>query len=251
LKHILSLDFFDQPLPSRPTFAIDIQGIDKEYGQRLKGTGINKKVWVPKNNGQGTQLPWKLFGVRLGWGKLFGYLTAMMDTGFTWRDNYQSIAPASRNRICHIQVWQEHNEGGLNLTMPEALITELSGRGLEGGKLLLGAFAASDAPGWTNHRTQRFRNVVSSLMQFLEQFSDVENVQTSLTPDSYQKIVEDESPQGFATAPQRAYAKRHLPNLMNWILGARSDADGNFHDNAPHPASVLKTVVNPEEITLR
>lgn len=245
------IDFFDQPLPSRPTFAIDIQGIDTEYGPRLKSTGVNKKVWVPKNNGQGTQLPWKLFGAKQGWGKLFGYLTAMMDTGFTWRDNLQSVAPASRNRICHIQVWQEQSEGGLNLSMPEALIQALSERGLEGGALLLEAFAAPDAPGWTNHRTQRLRTVASNTMGFLEGLSEAYTQRGGLAPESYQDCVTNESTQGFATTHQRAFAKLHLAKLVRWIADVKADPHSTFHDNAPRPASLLRTLIRPEDIDLK
>jgi hypothetical protein len=82
-----------------------------------------------------------------------------MNTMQNWRDNLQASSPGYRDRIVSVRLCQD--EGGLNLNMPEELITALNQRGDKAGDLLLTKFDFSQ------HVFTRFRITLCSLQKYL------------------------------------------------------------------------------------
>ena len=238
------VDFFDSPLPNRPTFGIDLVPTDGPAAENPE-----KQVWMPQNNHQGVLPSWKLFPERKGLGQLIGYFVAMFETGFTWRDTFQGLAAASRDRICHIKVYKGSNEGGLNLNMPPELIQALSERGERGGKKIIKTF--HEGIGWRNHRWLRFRNVLSA--QDIFQRSFVERVQNTQIEPDFENLIENPPSAHWKNIAQKEFAKSYLKDFGECIGKFQEEGEAKkvkLQDGAPNPVSELKTLVDPASINV-
>jgi len=172
------LHFFDSALPRRPTLSINL-------AEKPSGTPADElQPVMPDNNEAGKQERWNRFELnetiesgtkkivreKTGFGKLTGFIGALMKTMQNWTDNTQSRLPGFRDRIVHVPLTPE--EGGLNLNMPKSRIEALTGRGKQAGETLLDHFA--DSPihtemTWKNHRWLRMRAMMASLEKLIEQ----------------------------------------------------------------------------------
>ena len=172
------LHFFDSALPRRPTLSIDLS-------EKPNGTPADQlQPEMVENNGGGMQERWNRFEVeetvesgttlvareKTGFGKLGGFVGALLKTMQNWTDNTQSRLPGFRDRIVHVPLTPK--EGGLNLNMPKSRIDSLTNRGAQAGGQLLDHF---DKPPqhpvmtWDNHRWLRMRSLVASLEKMLGQ----------------------------------------------------------------------------------
>jgi predicted acylesterase/phospholipase RssA len=150
---------FDAALPTRPTFALHLTGFEPGDGP-IRDDPCHS-VDGPTAPNQPAIEPMAQFT------SLFGFATAIKDAMQNWRDNTASRLPGSRERVVHIRL--DKHEGGLNLTMNEDKVTELSERGACAGHALADAFAgpqgfADETEHWNDHRFVRFR-VAMSLME--------------------------------------------------------------------------------------
>jgi len=105
-----------------------------------------------------------------GLGKLGGFLNAVLTTMQNWSDNTQSRLPGYRDRIADVGLTPD--EGGLNLTMPQERIDELTKRGAAVAAQFINRFAtplgaAVPEMNWANHRWLRMRSLLASLEQML------------------------------------------------------------------------------------
>jgi predicted acylesterase/phospholipase RssA len=238
------VDFFDSPLPSRPTFAINLVPTSEAAPENSED-----HVWMPQNNHQGVLPPWNLLSNKKGLGQLLAYATAMFETGFTWRDTYQGLAAASRDRICHIKVYKGSNEGGLNLNMPPELIEELSKRGEQGGEKILKTF--HNGAGWRNHRWLRFRNVLSAQDTFQRVFA--ERVQNKEVKPDFEDLIDAPPSADWKNNAQRDFGKGYLKDFCEFVEKYEREGEAKkvkLQDNAPSPVSNLKTMVDPSSINL-
>ena len=185
------LHFFDAPIPSRPTFAInlvpdtvemvEVDEIDGQLqpvsclgtsGARVKGQAEGwDKVWMPTKNNTSADR----FNAFSGIG---GFLNAVFDTAFNWADTELMAMPGYRDRIVHVKLTPD--EGGINLNMPSETIMCVSARGECAGELLAARFAPE--PGkdpqtrgdieltWDNHRWVRYRSVMTALEVLAQRF---------------------------------------------------------------------------------
>jgi predicted acylesterase/phospholipase RssA len=150
---------FDASLPTRPTFALHLTGFEPGDGP-IRDDPCHSVDGPTAPNKPATE-PMAQFS------SLFGFFTAIKDAMQNWRDNTASRLPGSRERVVHIRL--DKHEGGLNLTMDEDKVTELSERGACAGRELVDAFAgpegfAGETGHWNDHRFVRFR-VAMSLME--------------------------------------------------------------------------------------
>lgn len=111
---------FDQPLPSRPTFAFSLDDLDWDPAE------VKRRVALPDQAGQGT-------GVRI---KKIEDLTTfgwqVLASAKDWQDQLTSQLAGQRERVVHIYL--DPKEGGLNLTMPARRSRGLMRYGLEAGQ---------------------------------------------------------------------------------------------------------------------
>src|SRR5688572_637132 len=150
------IHFFDSPLPSWPTFAINLKEPHPDHPKDL--------VWLPSGNGSGVLASMKRFsqkGTPLA--HLVEFVGAILSTMLDWRDNLQTRMPGYRNRIVHISLHK--HEGGLNLTMPKELIENLTTRGALAGVKLREDF------NWPQHVWARYRTTMCMAEHYLETFS--------------------------------------------------------------------------------
>jgi len=175
------IHFFDAPLPSRPTFGINLvpdtvetsevgetdQAIERVGGLGKSDTSLGDpagKIWMPSKNATG-------IGSAARFNKfdgVLGFFGALFDTARNWADTELMAMPAYRDRIVHVRLAE--NEGGLNLNMPSTLIEGLGDRGEAAGELLATRFGPDPDRSidltWDNHRWVRFRS-------FMAAFEDV------------------------------------------------------------------------------
>jgi predicted acylesterase/phospholipase RssA len=169
------IHFFDCLLPNTPTFAISLDDYDKRRDRsrqpgssgsaspgNLPGEFVidghrETRVWMPKQTQSGLLLPIRDFD------GLFGFLMRLIDAAKDWQDNLQSTLTGSRDRIVHIYLKPE--EGGLNITMPPALVGNLGGYGAEAGVLLRDSFDLDE------HRWRRFLVAMDRLDHAFDDFT--------------------------------------------------------------------------------
>ena len=216
------IHFFDRPLPSRPTFAVNLAPRDE-----LDQEDQCRNVRLPATNLQGIRPRWSSFGT------VAGFLGAILDTMQNWSDNAQARVPAYRDRI--VTIYHTKDEGGLNLDMPDAAVSAMSARGRCAGAALVRDFD------FDNHRWVRFRS-------FMELFEDMlPQIQTAFTAEpsdarAYDDLIDDPPSyrKGWSEARKAYFRSRtgHVIDLsLNW-----SDPDGrhSFDSEAPKPTAVLR-----------
>ena len=168
----------------------------------------------------------------------------MVHTAREWVDGAQLVMPGYRDRI--VTVHHDHSEGGMNLSMPPKVVTDLAERGRLGAVKLVNAFAG-DRPGqvptwgWDNHRWIRFRAAMSGLAGWLDGFHG-----------SYQDTTSGGTPYGDlagpgADAPLPSYplsgVKREALNERTGeLVGLATAWDGATIPPAPKPAPRLRLV---------
>ena len=159
----LPVHFFDSPLPARPTFAVDLALFPPGVPKDLKDQAENTRL--PVVNQGGLDRRWTRWDGRgLGLVALFG--RSILDTARGWVDEAQLVMPGYRDRI--VTIYHDHDEGGLNLTMKDTVVTDLVERGEAGAKKLVTRFVLGN--GWDNHRWIRFRTATAGLETWLAGF---------------------------------------------------------------------------------
>jgi hypothetical protein len=154
----LPIHFFDSLLPSRPTFAIDLQ----PAGEEGVHADERRNVTVPSTNLQGLFMPWHRFDDD-GWTAPLQMVGAVINTMQTWNDEMQARVPGYRDRIARVLL-DEAREGGLNLDMPDTIINALGERGGHAGDGLVERFGPrGDFEGWKNHVWIRYRTLLEQI----------------------------------------------------------------------------------------
>jgi hypothetical protein len=161
------VQLFDAALPTRPTYAINLQnfpaGVDPAPGE--SGT----VEWAHDNrDGLAPRIArWP----SRGFGAIAGFVSAIYTSSASWHDTTQLTFPGFRDRI--VRVLQTPREGGLNLAMDDATIERLARRGEYAATAIMGQFEQPHYPplvdgrpsstGWDNHRWVRYRALLSVL----------------------------------------------------------------------------------------
>jgi predicted acylesterase/phospholipase RssA len=237
----LPVHFFDAPLPTRPTFAVDLApfpvGRDKARDQL-------KNSHLPEVNQGGLSRRWTRWDSS-GLGAVAAFARSIVDTARSWVDQAQLVMPGYRDRI--VTIYHDKAEGGINLNMKADVVADLVARGRGGASRLVDRFVAGD--GWDNHRWIRFRTAGAGLDAWLGRFQHGYTFPAA-TGTPYAKLAGSN-----ASAPLPSYAvtgaRRDAVNLRTDALltlaahwrTAPADA---FTSGSPRPRPVLRLV--PGEI---
>jgi hypothetical protein len=221
--------FFDAPLPSRPTFAVNLRDFHPDHKDR--------RVWLPEllRNNQciATYIP--ALKVEPGLRSVFAFLSAIVTTMQNWRDQLQLAMPGFRDRIVHVS--HSQTEGGLNLNMDSRVITTMSASGAEAGRALANAFAPVDHPhgpnAWDNHRRIRMRSLLAGLQ---DQVRLVSTALAQTDAPTWSAVVEDRDPPSYAFADQ--IERDAALELLGWLdkIAKQLAAQGaDLGNGAPRP----------------
>ncbi|MEO1058758.1 MAG: hypothetical protein AAFY28_17775 [Actinomycetota bacterium] len=174
----LPVHLFDAPLPSRPTYGINLSSGTSGPAPTSDDDAVvmsyaHNNVWRPISTGSGRTAPVTEIDSTVG------LLGEVLNTMQNWSDNSMTRALGVRDRICTIRLGP--TEGGMNLDMPTATIEGLGPRGLAAGQNLawmvrgerpLYSTAAEnddDIAGaqWTRHRWTRLRSTMRGIGDYL------------------------------------------------------------------------------------
>ncbi len=163
----LPVHFFDRPLPSCPTFAIDLQGTSRPITDPASGS------YLPQKNTDGLARRWVSWEVG-DKGGLVTFFGSMVKTWKEWVDTEALRLPGYRDRV--VTVYTTDDEGGLNLNMKSTTVVGLAERGKAAAAKLVGKFTGpfGDAPnnGFDNHRWIRLRSALAGMAEWLDLFAE-------------------------------------------------------------------------------
>jgi hypothetical protein len=180
------IHFFDAPVPSRPTFAINFvpHKVDAAEIEEISDTlhrisgletikDLNKeesawdRVWMPTKNTEGITSAARFNRFT----SVGGFLSAVLDTALNWADTELMAMPGYRDRIVHVKL--APNEGGINLNMTQGTILHVSKYGECAGQLLAARFDPKPENDpkthepieltWDNHRWIRYRSFMAAI----------------------------------------------------------------------------------------
>lgn len=174
LSNNFPLQIFDGALPSRPTYAINLQSFPP--GARPATDEAENVEWA-HGNGDGLApkiASWPSRGI----GAVLGFLSAVYTSSSSWQDTSELTFPGFRDRI--VRVLQTEREGGINLAMSDDTIQRLAQRGEYAAEMIMDQFHQPHYPpqidgrptgtGWQNHQWVRFRALLSVLPAWAESY---------------------------------------------------------------------------------
>lgn len=157
---------FDAPLPSWPTFGLNLGSFRTKAAYNKTNQAAN--IWMPGSNEQGLQDTWQRFD------NPKGFFDSLLSAIREWQDKLMMRMPGYRDRV--VTVLLNKDEGGLNLDMDDKKIIELAERGRAAGAELVRRFASpsvgtfSGKMDWENHRIIRYRSTMDRIQRYLDQF---------------------------------------------------------------------------------
>jgi predicted acylesterase/phospholipase RssA len=239
----LPVQFFDAPLPTRPTFAVDLEQFPPD---RQKSPVESENCYLPATNSAGLLRPWTAIPTS-GIGALGAFFNQIVDTARSWVDAAQLVLPGYRDRV--VTIYHDSKEGGMNLAMPAPIVADLADRGEAAGAMLVERFVGPEpkrqpAWGWNNQRWIRFRTATAGLDAWLTKFqgnysaaapgaipyADLAGPNTHAPLPSY----------AFSNVGARSAVNDHTAQLL--AMAARWGSDNAMLDNAPQPRPVMRLV---------
>ena len=231
--------FFDSPLPTRPTFALDLTGFDE--GERPDRHDPSRAVADPA----AVNVPGQEPGVEIT--SLPGFFTALKDAAQNWRDNAQARLPGFRERVVRIKL--DHGEGGLSLAMPPDKITELSERGAYAGGRLVTLFSGpperppQPTRHWNDSRFARYRVTMSLTERWLRNIRRGYRTDPDLVTMPYAERISRgiEPPYAFPNRATLEFAETTMTDYLALVDGWQppDTLDG---EGVPRPATTLRAV---------
>ncbi len=238
------IHLFDGPIPTRPTFGINLRSFHPDFPEDPKNQANN--IWMPTSNAGSVLELWDRFekdGPSLG-----GFCASILNAMQNWQDNMQSRVPGFRDRIVHVYLSDE--EGGLNLNMDSGILDKLEVRGRFAGARLVTNFTAPDAincgsgsgqpMNWNNHRIVRYRTAMSLIEYWVRRFCDVYANTPGYSAITQRPIGSPPCTYPFETLTQRAYAVTATNSLVT-LNSALQALNQSFADGAPRPQPELVT----------
>jgi predicted acylesterase/phospholipase RssA len=228
--------FFDHPLPSRPTFGVNLREFHPEHP--------NERAWLPEplRNNRGLKNHYPPISDAPGLGSVIGFVGALLTTMQNWRDRLQLSMPGFRDRIVHIS--HSADEGGLNLDMPAATIEAMAASGAQAATLLANAFARRQAPdtpnAWDNHLRIRARSFVALMHGYLETISAALQRQE---PPSFDDVLLDTSPPSYPfNDPDAPVQAVNLLHGLETLATELKESNIDLRADAPRPSPELRVV---------
>lgn len=226
------LHLFDAPLPSRPTFAINLRGFHPDNPNPRTEA---EKVFLPTTNREGMRR-WHYDVGEQGWKGFASFIGALGKTMQNWQDNSQVPLAGFRDRIVHLSL--SGQEGGLNLKMDETKVRTLAQRGQLGAVALVKQFAGDEpggrpTPGWENHRWIRYRVALVETKDWLSRYAVRFNAPSSAHTPGYREVT-------AADAPQDAHGSPWPEKPAAREAAAKASADlADFGSRWPEPTIKL------------
>ena len=249
------IHFFDGPLPSRPTFGINLvpatvdvmekgphRGLESGQSQEDAKKDPWRNVWMPITNSSGVQDVARFNDIKDdSGGSIVAFFTMLFDTARNWGDTELMALPGYRDRIVHVALAED--EGGLNLNMPKEIIKSIGERGERAGMLLAARFAPKPALDpktkkfpqltWDNHRWVRYRSMMAAVEDLGRRFQNRwEGPTQKGQPRSYMQLLArgpKAKPQSypFSNKAHREFATKVTAEFVGFIKGA-FDAERSF-----------------------
>jgi predicted acylesterase/phospholipase RssA len=240
----LPIHFFDTPLPTRPTFGVDLARFPPE---QVRSDDEADNSYLPIHNQAGAARRCTAWG-GTGIGALAGFGRSILDSARAWVDESQLVMPGYRDRI--VTIFHDDSEGGLNLSMPETVVTRLTHRGEGAAGKLVDRFAGADpgvsAPaGWDNHRWIRFRTATSGLEEWLASFAHGYHDPTGPCPP-YSALAGPGADAPLPSYPLTVSARSAVNTRTGALDGLAAEWNGPppavFGTGAPAPGPTLRLV---------
>lgn len=217
--------FFDSPLPSRPTFAINLA--PTKAASDVEADNVR----FPRSAGAGILNRWTDID------GLVGFLRAILDTMQNWADNEQTHIPGFRDRIA--TVLHTNEEGGMNLNMDPEDIARMAARGRIAGETFVDEFD------FETHRWIRYRSVMELLEEYLAHYAD--GWAAAVVGDgvaSYREMIEVPEPSSYRagwSGPKADFFRKRSEDLVK-LATDWPDPDGvhSFAKGAPRPKPSLR-----------
>ena len=221
LSNNFPLQIFDGALPTRPTYAINLQSFPP--GARPATDEAHNVEWA---HGNGDGLAPKIASwPSLGFGAVLGFLSAVYTSSSSWQDTSQVTFPGFRDRI--VRVLQTEREGGINLAMSDETIERLAQRGEYAAKMIMDQFHQPHYPprvggrptgnGWQNHQWVRYRALLSVLPAWAESYGRGR----ALMDDA---MIDNPPSYAFRSVRERQLAA-DLDDVMQQLVQVVSNAD--------------------------
>jgi predicted acylesterase/phospholipase RssA len=228
--------FFDSPLPTRPTFALNL--ISFAQSETPHPDQPCDDVTDPPRPNEQAYPPVAYIGTMLG------FLTAIKDAMQNWRDNAQSQLPGFRDRVIAIKLAK--GEGGLNLTMDTKKIANLNDRGTCAGERLLELFAGDGTTKpaqWNDHRFVRYRSTMSNLERFLRSYETAYTTPADHATIPYpERITLGTVPPYPLTKRSLGFAQQTTARYLDLVDTWRRDGNTLDDQGVPRPPSILRAV---------
>lgn len=228
--------FFDSPLPTRPTFALNLSGFER--GETPDPDDPCKAVREPGDVNQ------PAYAAVAHIDGLGGFFAAIKDAMQNWRDNSQAQLPGFRDRV--IQVKLDKGEGGLNLTMKSDKITELNARGKCAGDRLVALFAGDGttmSPRWNDHRFVRYRTSMSLLERLLRSYArGYSSPADSVTLGYADRVAQGTDPPYPFTEASLALAQETTDTYVGLVDEWNTEGTTLDDGGVPRPPSTLRAV---------
>ena len=238
----LPVHFFDSPLPTRPTFAIDLATFPA--GRTRDRQDPSKNVYLPVRNLGGLHRRTADWEAKKPLSKLLSFAMSLVNTARVWVDERQLVMPGYRDRT--VTVYLAADEGGLNLSMPKPVVDGLSESGQAAGRALKQRFAGPNpaeepAAGWTNHRWLRFRSATGGLSEWLDAFDRAYPVPVAPTVSYDALLAGTTDPPSYPmTQTRREAAAKRIKELRTLITDWGAEPADAFTHKSPHPTPALR-----------
>jgi len=192
-------------------------------------------VFLPTENRHGWQRHYQSIATPLAAGELGRFLFAVVATMQNWRDLLQARAPGYRDRIVHVSL--QGDEGGMNLDMPQEVLTRIADKGS-----LAGARFCSFS--FENHYWIRWRNLASAYQRYTLEVARTDDPaqQVLAYRAAYSMVARGEpAPPSYKLGSEdKRLASQHLWGLMVEQGRSWEDLGPDLTDGAPRPLPQMK-----------
>ena len=232
------IHLFDAALPRWPTFGINL--VYPHTAEPLRAApdspgAINAAVFLPTENRHGWQRSYQSIARPLAAAEMSGFLFSIVSTMQNWRDVLQARAPGYRDRIVHVTL--QGDEGGMNLDMPQAVLSRIAAKGSVAGERFCDFSFA-------NHYWIRWRNLASAYQRYTLEVARTDDPaqRVDAWQDAYASVAHGAPPPPsyrFGSEEKRRESQQ-LWRLMVEQGQTWEDLGPDLTDGAPRPLPQMK-----------
>jgi predicted acylesterase/phospholipase RssA len=232
------IHLFDAALPRWPTFGINLvypRHADAMQPGDDAEAAIDAAVFLPTENRQGWQRSYQPIARPLAAAEMSGFLFSIVSTMQNWRDVLQARAPGYRDRIVHVTL--QGDEGGMNLDMPQAVLSRIAAKGSVAGERFCDFSFA-------NHYWIRWRNLASAYQRYTLEVARTDDPaqRVAAWQDAYETVARGEppAPSYRLGSEDKRRASQQLWRLMVEQGQTWEDLGPDLTDGAPRPLPQMK-----------